>query len=387
MDSCWVHDCAHFLVVFMLTLSEHVGQLLTIGFEGDCWNRSLEALLRRISPGGVIFFSRNIKAAPDFHDLTGQIRQRLKTPPFLAIDMEGGQVDRLRDALAPLPAVRDVARAGMAAELGKMTGRELAALSLNVDFAPVLDLTSTESEDVLGNRTAGNSPEEVIRFAEEFLAGLAESGVAGCGKHFPGLGGGQKDSHQELPCIRKAEADLWQDDLFPFRALADRLPIIMVSHASYPELEGAAKADNPIPASLSHAIITGLLKERIGYQGLVLSDDLEMGAILRHRTIAEAVVEAVRAGCDCILVCRHASNVQKAFDALCQEASRDENFRTLVELASKKVLKAKENLLSTEPPAASTLPDWDVMRREIREFAAAVERRLASNPAENEGGR
>ena len=374
----------------MLTLSEQVGQLLTIGFEGDCWNRGLEALLRRISPGGVIFFPRNIKTAPDFHGLAGQIRQHLKTPPFLAIDMEGGQVDRLRDALPPLPAVRDVARAGMAADMGKMAGRELAAFSLNVDFAPVLDLTSTESEDVLGNRTAGNSPEEVIRFAEEFLKGLAAAGVLGCGKHFPGLGGGQKDSHRELPCIRKAEADLWRDDLLPFRALANQLPMLMVSHASYPELEGApsdaaVKADNPLPASLSHAIITGLLKERIGFQGLVLSDDLEMGAILRHRTIAEAAVEAVRAGCDGILVCRHASNVRKAFDALCQEASRNENFRTLVELASKKVLTAKKDLLTAEPPAAATLPDWDLLRREIREFADAVERRLTANPAGKEG--
>ncbi len=375
----------------MLTFSEKVGQLFTIGFEGDCWNRGLEDLLRRISPGGIVFFSRNIKTAPDFHGLAGQIHRHMKTPPFLAIDMEGGQVDRLRDTLAPLPSVRDVAQAGMAAAMGKLAGRELAAFSLNVDFAPVLDRRCAESEEVLRSRTAGNSPEEVIRFAQEFLAGLGESGVLGCGKHFPGLGSGRLDSHMELPCIRKPATELWQQDLLPFRALADQLPMIMVSHASYPELEGlpdtAAQADRLLPASLSHQIITVLLKERIGYQGLVLSDDLEMGAILRHRTIEAAAVEAVRAGCDIILVCRYASNVRKAFDALCQETSRDENFRTLVGLASEKVLAAKRNLLSAEPPATATppdWPDWDVLRREIREFADAVEQRLTPNPAGKE---
>ena len=288
----------------------------------------------------------------------------------------------MREALAPLPAVRDVARAGLAAGLGKTAGRELAAFSLNVDFAPVLDLASTESEEVMGSRTAGNSPEEVIRFAEEFLAGLAESGVMGCGKHFPGLGGGQKDSHRELPCIRKTEADLWQQDLLPFRALAAKLPMVMVSHACYPELEGAApdaaaKADRRLPASLSAEIISGLLKGRIGFKGLVLSDDLEMGAILRHRTTEDAAIAAVRAGCDMILVCRYASNVLKTFDALCREARRDPAFQTVVEQAAEKVLLAKKSLPGTASAADRSNPDWTALRQEIKDMAASVKRRLS----------
>ena len=374
----------------MLTLRQQLGQLLIIGFEGNCWNRDLEDLLLRVKPGGVIFFSRNIKTAPEFHGLARQVREHIQTPPFLAIDAEGGQVDRLRAALAPLPAVRDVARAGLATGLGKTVGRELAAFSLNVDFAPVLDLASTEYKNVLGSRTAGNSPEEIIRFAEEFLAGLAEMGVMGCGKHFPGLGGGQKDSHRELPCIRKTEADLWRQDLLPFRALAATLPMMMVSHACYPELKSAtedpaARADRQLPASLSAEIISGLLKDRIGFKGLVLSDDLEMGAILRHRTIEDAAVAAVCAGCDMILVCRYAHNVLKTVDALYQEARRDPKFRSVVEQAAEKVLSAKQNRLAL-PPQAASAPDWDGLRREIQEFAASVKQRLSSDYSELQQG-
>lgn len=381
----------------MSSLSEPVGRLFLIGFEGDALDRPLERLLRRVRPGGVILFQRNITGECQFQSLVREITKVLlpgsSSFPFLAMDLEGGLVDRLREVLAPLPSARDAARAGLARELGRGAGRELAAFSLNVDFAPVLDLAAPESQEVLGSRAAGDSPEVVARFGEEFLDGLAESGILGCGKHFPGLGSGRKDSHQQMPRIEKKEAELWGRDLFPFRVLGPRLPLMMVAHAAYPELERAlspSSADTigPLPASLSGNIVSRLLKGRLGFSGLALSDDLEMGGVLEGRSIAEAAVGAVRAGCDALLVCRRPENVEQAFEAVLREAERDSEFRARVDEAAQRVGKIQGKFLGARPPASEPFSDWEGLRREIQELAAEVDRRLASSaiPEKGSGG-
>ena len=369
----------------MATLPEQVGQIFWIGFEGNAWSPQLEELLREVRPGGLIFFPRNIATPQQFTELVRKIAGFLaeppSPPPFLAIDLEGGKVDRFREALAPLPSARDAARAGLARELGQIAGREVAAFSLNVDFAPVLDLGLPESESVLGTRTAGPLPEQVARFGEQFLDGLAESGVLGCGKHFPGLGSGCLDSHLAMPRIEKEAALLWERDLFPYRALAARLPMVMVAHAAYPALNPGDSNTNPkqlLPASLSRNIIAGLLKGRIGYEGLVLCDDLEMEGALEGRTIGEAAAAAVRAGCDMLLACRHAANVRAAFEAVVREAERDSAFGTVVDEAAQKVIQARQRLLPVRPES-NTPSDWEGLRREIRALAGEVQRRLVAN--------
>ncbi|MBI4459369.1 MAG: glycoside hydrolase family 3 protein, partial [Acidobacteria bacterium] len=363
----------------------------------DSWNPALEELLREVRPGGVIFFQRNITSLQSFQRLVRQIRDfliGLSLPsPFLAIDQEGGMVDRLRDALAPLPPVREVARAGLAQRAGQIAGRELAALLLNVDFAPVLDLSSPESAEVLGSRTVGPSPQEVIQFAGDFLEGLAEQGVLGCGKHFPGLGCGRVDSHQKMPRIEKEASQMWEEDLLPYRTLASRLPMVMVAHAGYPALEKAyaLAPDNstqPLPASLSPALVSGLLKGRIGYQGLVLSDDLEMGGVLENRSVGEAAVAALWAGCDLLLVCRRAENVREAFQTVLQEATRNPDFCALGEAAAQKVFRAKQTLKIAQSSGKNPPPvDWEGLRQEIHQFTAEVQRRLSIQPAVAEGRR
>jgi len=379
----------------MLTLPEQVGQLLIVGLDGSGWDRELETFLRGIRPGGVIFFQRNIQSAPDFRRLVESVRQTLESP-LLALDLEGGLVDRLRDVLAPLPAVRDVARAGLGKTMGRIAGRELAAFSLNVDFAPVLDLGVLESRKILGSRTAGDSPDEVIRFARSFLEGLAESGVIGCGKHFPGLGSGQKDSHKELPSVEKDEREMWQVDLQPFRALASTLPIIMVAHVYCPGLERAFaperdQASRPIPATLSSAIVSGLLKGRMGFHGLVLSDDLEMGGVLEGRSMEEAATAALKAGCDMLLLCGPAANTRKIFEALLRKANADPGFRSVVEQAAQKVTVVKNKFgimrrqgIGNREQGTVQLPDFDALRREINDFSAAVQQRLESNTLREE---
>jgi beta-N-acetylhexosaminidase len=312
--------------------------------------------------------------AEQFQSLVRQIAEFLLEStalrPFLAVDLEGGQVDRFRELLAPLPSVRHAVRAGMARELGRIAGREVAAFSLNVDFAPVLDVASPESATVLGTRTAGESPEHVARFGEEFLAGLADSGILGCGKHFPGLGSGCLDSHLTMPRIEKDATKFWEEDLLPFRTLASQLPMVMVAHAAYPALEAEA-----LPASLSRRIVSDLLKRRIGYEGLVLSDDLEMGGVLEGRTVGEAAVAAIDAGCDMLLVCRRPDFVHAAFEAIVRKAEQDSTFRLVLDRAAQKVMRARKQLPPAEPPSRRP-PDSGVLRAEIQGLTEEIERRV-----------
>ena len=367
----------------MNTLRESAGQVLWIGFEGNAWDSAIEALLRTIRPGGVIFFQRNITSAEQFRNLVGRSAECLSEhsapAPFLAVDLEGGRVDRLRGLLRPLPSLREASRAGMALELGRTAGREAAAFSLNVDFAPVLDVASPESETVLGSRTASDSPAEVAHFGDQFLAGLSESGTLGCGKHFPGLGRGRLDSHLSMPRIGGDATRFWNHDLLPFRVLALRLPMVMVAHAAYPglESEGLAgkKAAPALPASISQRIISDLLKRKIGYPGLVLSDDLEMRGVLEGRSVGDAAVQAIDAGCDMLLVCRRADSVHEAFEALVCRAERDREFRLVLDQAAQKIIRCRREL----PLSVSDFPpDCSALREEIQELASEIERRLSA---------
>jgi len=370
----------------MLTLPEQLGQILIVGINGGVWDKPTEEFLGRIRPGGVIFFQRNIATAPQFRQLVERVRGFLSPPPFLALDLEGGLVDRLRDVLAPLPSVSDAARAEMGQDLGRIAGRELAAFSLNVDFAPVLDLGAAESRIVLGSRTAGASPAEVVRFAQGFLKGLGESGILGCGKHFPGLGSGQCDSHKELPLVEKDAEQMWQQDLEPFRALARVLPMIMVAHVCCPSLERAfggesANVKERLPASLSPAIVSGLLKGKMEYSGLVLCDDLEMGGVLEGCSREEAAIAALQAGCDVLLLCGPEANTETVFDSLLERANSDSGFGRLVEQAAEKVLFAKRSLGITSPPrTALEAPDFESLCLQITELGMAVRTKLAIAP-------
>ena len=343
----------------MSTLLQQAGQLFLIGIEASAWDTATEALLREVRPGGVIFFQRNIASPEEFAGLVrrigGLLAEDSSLPPFLAIDLEGGTVDRLREALAPLPCARDAARAGLARELGRVAGRELAA-----------------------------------QFGEEFLAGLSESGILGCGKHFPGLGSGRIDSHRAMPRIEKDEARLWEQDLFPFRALAPKLPMMMVAHAAYPALERAgapplAGSSAALPASLSRSIVSGLLKGRIGFQGLVVADDLEMGGVTGDRSVGEAAVETIRAGCDLLLVCRRADHVRAALQAVVREAERSPDFCALLTEAAEKVTRAKQQQLRPFPPDKEPFADWDGLRRAIRNLTEEVRRRLAPRSVTEKG--
>src|SRR5450631_2739376 len=252
-----------------LDLRQQVGQLLIMGFEGTSVSAHLRSMLGTLYPGGAILFKRNIAEAAQTHALLREAQKTVATPLFRCVDMEGGSVDRFRDVIAPIPSVADVAATGsmkLFYKQGRLIGQQLRTLGFNTDFAPCVDLRFAESKNALGSRTVSPDPVVTVRYAREFMRGLHDSGILGCGKHFPGLGGASLDSHHALPSVDKTWSQLWSEDLVPYREMRKDFPFVMVAHISYPRITG----DNT-PASLSEKWISEILRKKIGYRGLVIS--------------------------------------------------------------------------------------------------------------------
>jgi beta-N-acetylhexosaminidase len=291
---------------------------------------------------------------------------------FLCVDMEGGTVDRLRDAIAPIPSVAEVAATDskkLFRKHGKLIGDEVCAIGFNTDFAPVLDLRFQASKKVLGSRTVSESPKRTIRYAREFLRGLRDAGVIGCGKHFPGLGEATLDSHFHLPSIDKKWRDLWKEDLVPYRKLRKDLPMVMVAHASYSDVTG-----DQLPASLSKAWMRDILKKKIGFNGLIVSDDLEMGGVLEAAPVGEAAIQTLQAGSHLMLVCHKEEHVWLAFESVYKLAETDRDFARLVAKKSKRVLvsKRQSSSLLTRTASRPTPRTVDKLCRRIWEFTEEV---------------
>jgi beta-N-acetylhexosaminidase len=316
------------------------GQLLIVGFDGTELTSPLASLLKRLQPAGVVLFARNIKSPEQTWHLLGECQKCVETPLFTCIDLEGGTVDRLRDALGPAPSAADVFAVDdprLFRRHGQIIGENCRALGFNVDFAPVLDLAFETSRPVMGSRVVSADPDVTVTYAREFLSGLKEAKVLGCGKHFPGLGEGKLDSHHGLPVIEKSLKQLWAEDLVPYRTLRRQLPFVMVSHAAYPQV-----TKTKTPSSLSKIWITDILKKKIGYRGLVVSDDLEMGGVLSAASVGEAAVEFVGAGGDLCLVCHREDRVVEAYEALIKAAERDNKFAKRVAESSRRVAALKK---------------------------------------------
>ena len=336
-----------------------IGQLLIVGFEGTEMSPPLASLLSRIQPAGVILFARNIVNAQQTHQLLKDCQKQVRDPLFTCVDLEGGKVDRFRHVAGPAPSAADVFVTGdrkLYRKHGQVIGKTCRALGFNVDFAPVLDLAFKASRSVMSSRAVSTDPEEVVVYAREFLVGLKSAGVIGAAKHFPGLGEGKLDSHHHLPVIEKSFAKLWEEDLVPYRAMRRELPMVMVNHANYP-----AVTRDQLPASLSKKWIGEVLRRRIGYRGLVVSDDLEMGGVLKAAPIDQAAVEFIRAGGDLCLVCHQRELVEGAFDALLREGERDTLFKRRVVEAARRVGAFKKK--SSELKRRTVAPSPELIQR------------------------
>jgi beta-N-acetylhexosaminidase len=348
-----------------------IGQLLIVGFTGTEMTPQLSSLLKRIQPAGVILFARNIKSAEQTWQLLRDCRKCVSTPFFTCVDLEGGSVDRFRELLGPTPAAAEVfatADRKLFRKHGQVIGSNCRALGFNVDFAPALDLAFEACRPVMGSRVVSAIPQDTIKYAREFLAGLRSASVLGCGKHFPGLGEGTLDSHHQLPVIKKPIKKLWTEDLLPYRTLRAQLPMVMISHAAYPQV-----THDRTPASLSKFWITDILRQRIGYRNLIVSDDLEMGGVLSAAPVGHAAVEHIRAGGDLCLICHREDYITQAYDELIKTAEEDRRFARRVAESSHRVLAFKKKqakmLRQSSMPATRKI---EKLSRNLWEFGEQV---------------
>ena len=293
---------------------------------------------------------------------------------FRCVDVEGGTVDRLRDALAPMPsaqaamlAATKTGKTGLIREHGELIARGVKAFGFNTTLAPVMDLALPASAKVMGTRAAAPTPQGVTEYARNFLAGLAKHRVVGCGKHFPGLGGGTLDSHLETPSIDRTLRQLTTNDLVPYRELRKELPMIMVNHAAYPLTPSGNR-----PASTSPYWITTVLRKRIGYRGLIFSDDLEMGGILKFMPIEEAAVAAIRAGMDLIEICHSPDLILRAYEALLAEAERSATFRKLLLTRAAQTAKQCARLIAGGVPRALSAAQFEALQIKIQRFSQTI---------------
>jgi beta-N-acetylhexosaminidase len=296
-------------------LIRRIGQLFMIGFEGPEVTPDLRSWMKEYRPGGMILFSRNLVDAGQIAHLTNELQAvSADIPLIIAIDQEGGRVSRLPADFTIFPSAAAIACSGsteLAYQAAAVTARELRAVGINMNMAPVLDVHTNPANPIIGNRAFGTDPERVSLMGAATVAGLHDHLVLACGKHFPGHGDTSTDSHLELPLVSASRARMEEVELPPFRyAIEHGLEAIMTAHVHYPAL------DPKHPATLSPVILSGLLREEMNFSGLIFSDDLEMRAILDHSSAGDAAVRSLQAGVDIILICRSQTLETQALEAV-----------------------------------------------------------------------
>lgn len=327
-----------------MTIEEKVGQLIMVGFDGTHTNEAIETHIRERYVGGIVLFSRNIQSPKQTAELTNQL-QRLaestvhRIPLFIGIDQEGGWVIRLKEGATVLPGNMALGATGsteLAERAGEITAVELAAVGVNLNFAPVMDVNNNPQNPVIDRRSFGGSPELVSRLGVAYIHGLQRNGVLGTAKHFPGHGDTTVDSHFDLPTVNHNRERLHALELHPFRAAIDAdVAAIMTAHIVYPAF------DPDRPATLSPTVLTDLLRDELGYDGLLITDDMEMKAIDDRYRSGEAAVMAVEAGADIVMVLWSPTKQIEVFDALLSAVKSGRISQTRLNQSVERILKAK----------------------------------------------
>ncbi len=367
--------------LFSLSLEQQIGQFFFIGLPGPELDHETRALIDEVKPGGVIIFGRNVATPEQLRSLLDGVRAMLPVEPLIGIDQEGGLVDRLRRILTPMPsarAIRDHGDLAGARALGRITGEVLRILGFNINFAPVMSLM-TEDRDLLSNglysRSFGRSPGEVLGYTTVYMRGLQRTGCLGCLKHFPGIGAGEVDTHIEMPVVNLSHEDLIAQDLAPyielFQRRDDRVRVVMISHGGFPEIHIRVGVSGGLlePASLSHRIVTGLLRQELGFRHLALTDDLEMGAIAKHCDIETATRRAFLAGNDMLLICARPDSIRRGYHALLKAAQDSE-------LPKRRIRGSLRRIAATKALAQPPLPlDLDRLKQ-LSDEVAELNRKL-----------
>ncbi len=317
--------------------------VIAVGTPGCDPSDALIAAFGRDEWAGYIPFKRNVTSPSETRDRFARVlRAGAQRPPLVAIDQEGGRVARLGPPTLALPPARALGELDddAIATVARGLGAQLAWFGCNADFAPVLDVDTNPDNPVIGDRSFGRTPEVVIAKALAFARGLREAGIAACGKHFPGHGDTDLDSHLALPRLRHDRARLESVELPPFRAAAEaKIPMIMSAHVVFDAVAAGR------PATLSPAAMTELLRQELGYEGVIVSDDLEMKAVAAHARPEENAIAAIEAGCDLLLFCKDLDAAERAADALADRASTRAGFRRRLDDARQRIDALRETLL------------------------------------------
>ncbi|MEY2495631.1 MAG: beta-N-acetylhexosaminidase [Verrucomicrobiota bacterium] len=294
---------------------DSLGQLILTGVPGFELDSETAALFRRVQPGGFILFGRNIRSAAQLRKLIDDLRDLSAIEPIITIDQEGGRVSRLRLIGNEPPnaqQLRDRNDVPLVRRHGEITGRLLRLFGFNLDLCPVLDISfDDEADNSLRGRCYGRSVEQVVRLAGAFNDAMREQGILSCGKHFPGYSAATVDAHHDLPKIDRSRAELAKEELAVFRHFAPTVDSMMICHGWYPSFNPAKR-----PASLSKTIVTDLLREEFQFDGLIMTDDLDMGAILNEYGLEETIRLAIDAGNDWVMICHRVAAIEEVHNTL-----------------------------------------------------------------------
>ncbi len=348
-----------------MSLQQLVGELFMIGITGKEPDDQTIKILEEIKPGFVILFARNIGSAYQVHDLIKQITQIVGKPVVFAIDQEGGIVTRLRDGFAvscgamALAATSDETNAYMA---GKVLAKEMKAVGITWNLAPVVDINDNPNNPGIGVRSFGDTPEKVIKFSAAFYSGMKEIGVAACAKHFPGKGSVSIDAHLDMPTLDKNLEELERWELLPFRRLMSLgVESVMPSHIYLPNLQ-----KRKVPATVSEEVVTDLLRKRLGYSGLAIADDLLMGGITKNMSVEDAVLASFKAGMDVLTVCHEPTAQLSAKRALVKKIESDPQLESRLKESLSRIEDFKERFAPktfSDQVALDLSQDQQIMER------------------------
>src|SRR5438874_9110246 len=295
--------------------ADSLGQLIMTGVPGKELDGKTARLFREVKPGAFILFGRNIESARQLRKLTDDLRDLSEIEPIITIDQEGGRVSRLRLIGHEPPnaqQLRDKGDESLVRQHGDITGRLLRLFGFNLDLCPVLDISfDDEADNSLRGRCYGKTVEQVVRLAGAFNDGMRGEGILSCGKHFPGYSAATVDAHHDLPKINRSRAELDEEELAVFRRFVREVDSMMICHGWYPALNAAKR-----PASLSREIVTQLLRQEFKYEGLIMTDDLDMGAILNEYGLEETIRLAIEAGNDWAMICHRVAEIDKVHSVL-----------------------------------------------------------------------
>jgi len=347
-----------------MTIEEKIGQLVIVGLDGYKVDDNVREMIEEYHVGGFIIYKKNVETVEQLVNLTNTLKAANsvnKIPLFISVDEEGGQVTRMPEGIRKLPASGKLGELNdekLAYEIGKLLGMELKYFGFNMNFAPVLDINSNPENPVIGKRAFGADEDIVSRLGIEAMKGIQSEGVISVVKHFPGHGDTSVDSHIGLPRVDHGLDRLRGFELVPFaRAIENGADAIMVAHILFPQI------DPNNPATLSSTIIGGILKEEMGFEGLVVTDDMTMGAIIKNYSIGDAVVKSVLAGSDIVLVCHEYEYEVEAITAIREAVEEGLISTDRIDESVYKILKLKNKYGLNDSPVQ--IPNIEELNRKI----------------------